>query len=134
MARVYAMKHSYATSSGISEYGFLTLGYFIRLAAQHTAFGGVACFAAGLLITPIFGVASLFTSYRFEPILIWKIIGFFPVLYVPVLWFCTICVGCLILIPVEIWRFSHRGNQTGLNKGAPEEGLWDRYLDVPKRP
>jgi hypothetical protein len=75
-----------------------------------------------------------FASYRFEPILVWKIIGFFLVLYVPVLWFCTICVGCLIMIPVEIWRFSQRRAKTDLKKTAPEEVLWDRLLDGPERP
>ncbi len=134
MARTHAMKHFHAPSSGINEDPPLGFGYFIRFAAEQTAFGVVALLAAGLLITVFFGIASVFTSYQFEPILIWKVIGFFLVLIVSVLWFCTICVGCLIMIPVEIWRFSHRRTQTDLKKAAPEEGLWDRYLDAPERP
>ena len=128
------MKHFHAPSSGTSEDPSLGFGYFIRFAAEQTAFGGVAYLAVGLLLTAVFGIASVFTSYRLEPILIWKVIGFFLVLYVSVLWFCTIGVGCLIMIPVEIWRFSHRRTQTDLKKGAPEDGLWDRYLDAPERP
>ena len=128
------MKHTHAPSSGTSENPSLGFSYFIRFEAKQTAFGGVACLAAGLLVTAFFGIASVLTSYRFEPILIWKVIGFFLVLFVSVLWFCTICVGCLIMIPVEIWRFSHRRTRTDPKKVAPEEGLWDRYLDAPERP
>jgi hypothetical protein len=37
------------------------------------------------------------------------------------------------MIPVEIWRFSHRRTQTDPMKLAPEERLWDRYLDAPEK-
>jgi len=134
MARVHAMKHFHGPYSGSSEDPSLGFGYFIRFATKQTAFGGVAYLAAGLLVTAVFAIASVFTSYRFEPILVWKVIGFFLVLYVSVLWFCTICVGCLIMIPVGIWRFSQRRAQTDPKKTAHEEGLWDRLLDGPERP
>ena len=128
------MKHFHAPSSSTCEDPSLGFGYFMRFAAKQTAFGGVAYLTAGLLLTAVFGIASVFTSCRVEPILIWKVIGFFLVLYVSVLWFCTICVGCVIMIPVEIWRFSHRRIRTDPKKVAPEDGLWDRYLDAPERP
>ena len=134
MARVYSMKHSHPPSSGTNEDPSVGFGYFIRYAAEQTAFGVVALLAVGLLLTAFFGIASVFTFYRFDPILIWKLIGFFLVLTVSVLWFCSICVGCLIMIPVEIWRLCHRRTQTDPKKGAAEEGLWDRYLDAPERP
>jgi hypothetical protein len=126
------MKHSHAPSSGTGEDPPLGLGYFIRYAAEQTAFGGIACLAAALLLTAFFGMVSVFTSYQLDPILIWKAIGFFLVLTVPVLWFCAICVGCLIMIPVEIWRFSHRRTPTDPKTGAPAGGLWDRTLDGPE--
>ncbi len=134
MATVHAMKHFHGPHSGRSEDPSLGFGYFIRFATKQTAFGGVAYLAAGLLVTAVFGIASVFASYRFEPILVWKVIGFFLVLYVSVLWFCTICVGCLIMIPVGIWRFSQRHAHTDPKKTAREEGLWDRLLDGPESP
>jgi hypothetical protein len=128
------MKHFHYPYSGRSEDPYLGFGYFVRFATEQTAFGGVACLGAGLLVTAVFGIASVFVSYRFEPILVWKVIGFFLFLYVPFLWFFAICVGCLIMIPVEIWRFSQRRAKTDLKKTAPEEVLWDRLLDGPERP
>ena len=125
------MKHSHSPSSGINEDPPLGFGYFIRYAAEQTAFGVVALLAAGLLITAFFGIASVFTSYRFEPLLIWRIIGFFLALIVSVLWFCTICVGCLIMIPVEICRLIQRLVRTNPKHTAPEGRLWDRSLDGP---
>jgi hypothetical protein len=64
MARVYAMKHSHAPSSGTSPDPSLGFGYFIRSAAKQTAFGGVAYLAAGLLITAFFVCVRRTTSLR----------------------------------------------------------------------
>ncbi len=124
----------HAPSSGTGEDPSLGLGYFVGYAAKQTAFGLVAYVAAGLMLTAFFGMASVFTSVQIELTLIWKVIGFFLVLYVSVLWFCAICVGCLIMIPVEIWRFGHRRTQTDPKTGAPAERLWDRSLDGPEPP
>jgi len=119
---------------GTGEDPPLGLGYFVGYAAKQTAFGLVACVAAGLILTAFFGMASVFTSYQIELTLIWKVIGFILVFYVSVLWFCAICVGCLIMIPVEIWRFGHRRTQTDPKTDVPAEGLWDRFLDGPVSP
>jgi hypothetical protein len=87
--------------------------------------------AVGLLVTGFFGIASLFTSHQFEPFLIWKVLGFFFVLTVPVLWFASILVGCLIMIPVEICRLIQLLVRTNPKNTAPEGRLWDRSLDSP---
>jgi hypothetical protein len=131
MARVYAMKQSHTPSSSTSEDRSLGFGYFIRYAAKHTAFAVVVYLAVGLLLTGFFGIASLVTSHQFEPLLIWKVVGLFFVLTVPVLWVATIFVGCLIMIPVEICRLIQLHVRNNPKNTAPEARLWDRSLDGP---
>ena len=126
------MKHSHTPPSGTSEDPSLSFGYFIRYAAKHTAFAVVVYLSVGLLVTGFFGIASLFTSHQFEPLLIWKVVGFFFVLTVPVLWFASIFVGCLIMIPVEICRLFQLLVRTNPKNTAPEGRLWDRSLDGPE--
>jgi hypothetical protein len=59
------MKHFHCPYSGRSEDPYLGFGYCIRFATKQTAFGGVAYLAAGLLVTAVFGIASVIASYRF---------------------------------------------------------------------
>jgi hypothetical protein len=83
------------------------------------------------MVTVFSGIASFFTSHQFEPLLIWKLVGFLFVMCITTLWFASIFVGCLIMIPVEIFRLIQLLVQTNPKNAAPEGRLWDRSLDGP---
>ena len=125
------MKHSQRPISARSDEAPLSFRVLIRLAAKHTAFAVVVYLAVGLLVTGFFGIASLFTSHQFEPLLIWNIVGFLFVMYIVTLWFASILVGCLIMIPVEICSLIQLLMRTNPENTAPEGRLWDRSLDGP---
>jgi hypothetical protein len=131
MVRTHAMKHSQRPISVRSDEAPLSFRVIIRLATKHTAFGVVTCFGVGVVVTVFSGIASLFTSHQFEPLLIWKIVGFFFVTCIATLWFASILVGCLIMIPVEICRLIQLFVRTNARNTAPEGRLWDRSLDGP---
>jgi len=54
---------------------------------------------------------------------------FFAVLAV---WIGTLTVGCLVMIPVGIWRLSKRLARTGAGRTVPQGQLWDRWMDGPE--
>ena len=131
MVRTHVMKHSQRPLSARSDEVPLSFRYFILLATKHTALGVVTCFGAALMVTVFSGIASLFTSHQFEPLLIWNIVGFLFVMYIVTLWFASILVRCLIMIPVEICRLIKLLVRTNARNTAPEGRLWDRSLDGP---
>jgi VIT1/CCC1 family predicted Fe2+/Mn2+ transporter len=51
---------------------------------------------------------------------------------IALIWTVTISVGCLVMIPVAMWRLSRRLDR-GLSLGAAQNGqVWDRWIDGPK--
>ena len=49
-----------------------------------------------------------------------------------VVWIVTLTVGCLVMIPVGIWRLSKRLARTGAGRTIPQGQLWDRWMDGPE--
>ncbi len=128
-----AMKHPKSISSpgqGDRSWGF---SLFIRIGVSLTLVYSVALPSAGLLITAVYGPASLLIpSLHFDFMLLCRIIAFFTVLLVFASWVGTLIVGCLIMIPVWIWWFGKRLAQTGLKRTIPKERLWDQWMDGPE--
>jgi hypothetical protein len=47
-------------------------------------------------------------------------------------WIGTLTVGCLVMIPVGIWRLSKRLARKGAGRTIPQGQLWDRWMDGPE--
>ena len=133
MIGVGAMKHPKSISSTGQGDRFLTFSFFIRMGVSLTLVYSVALPSAGLLITAVYGPASLLIpSLRFDFMLLCRIIAFFTVLLVFASWVGTLIVGCLIMLPVWIWRFGERLAQTRNTGTIPKERLWDQWMDGPE--
>ena len=96
----------------------LSFSDFIRVAAFLT----LCIFPVVILLT-----ASLAAKHHDRTI--WEIATFvtlFPI------WVGTLTVGCLVMIPVWIWRLCKRFSGTSAAKTIPQKQLWDRWLDGPE--
>jgi len=49
-----------------------------------------------------------------------------------VIWIATLTIGCLVMIPVGIWRLRQRLARQRAGKSRPRGQLWDRWIDGPE--
>jgi uncharacterized protein (DUF2062 family) len=49
-----------------------------------------------------------------------------------VIWIATLTIGCLVMIPLGIWRLSKRVARQDAWKVTPQGRLWDRWIDGPE--
>jgi hypothetical protein len=64
---------------------------------------------------------------------VWAVSAALWFLAVLAIWVGTISVGCLVMIPVEIWRLGKRLSGKNAEKTAPQRLLWDQWIDGPER-
>jgi uncharacterized membrane protein YhaH (DUF805 family) len=112
------MKHSQTPIQTRDDDRPLRFLDFIRVAAFLT-----------LCIFPfVFLLAASLTAKRHDRTL-WELTTFltlFPI------WVGTLTVGCLVMIPVWIWRLCKRLARKGAGKPIPYGRLWDRWMDGPE--
>ena len=65
-------------------------------------------------------------QYSFE---VWAISAALWFMIVVAVWIGTLTVGCLVMIPVGIWRLSKRLARGGLGETIPQGRVWDRWMD-----
>ena len=88
----------------------------------------VAAFLTLCMFPIVILLAASLTAKRHDRTL-WEIATFltlFPI------WMGTLTVGCLVMIPVWIWRLCKRLPRTSAAKTTPQKQLWDRWMDVPE--
>jgi hypothetical protein len=90
---------------------------FIRWAALLTL--GVTAVAIVIAAVPSF-------------LVVWASVAFLWLLTVLAVWIGTLAVGCLVMIPLGIWRFSKRLARKGAGKVIAQGRLWDRWMDGPE--
>jgi len=49
-----------------------------------------------------------------------------------VIWIATLTIGCLVMIPVGIWRLKKRFARQGAWNVTSQGRLWDRWMDGPE--
>jgi hypothetical protein len=47
------------------------------------------------------------------------------------IWVGTLTVGCLVMIPVWIWRLWNRLSGESAGETTPQKQLWDQWMDGP---
>lgn len=95
----------------------LSFSYFIRAAAFLT-----------LCISPI---VTLLAALLFAKNLDGSVWGMAAFLTVVPIWVGTLTVGCLVMIPVWIWRLCQRISGPKAAKPSYEKQLWDQWMDGP---
>lgn len=63
---------------------------------------------------------------------VWTIALILCPLTILILWIGTLTIGCLVMIPVAIWRLSKLLAHKGVEKVTPQGRLWDQWLDGPE--
>jgi uncharacterized protein (DUF2062 family) len=63
---------------------------------------------------------------------VWAVAAILCPLTILIVWIVTLTVGCLVMIPVGIWRLSKRLTQTDAGRTTPQGQLWDRWMDGPE--
>ena len=111
------MKHSQAFVATGSDKRSLSFWDFIRWAALLTLGASV----------PII-VIALF-QWNVE---VWATVPLLWLVTVVALWVGTLTVGCLVMIPVCIWRLTKRLAELDRAKTTPQGGLWDQWMDSPE--
>jgi hypothetical protein len=112
------MKHSGLPIPTTGHERPLSFSDFIRVATVLT-----------LCICPlVFLLAVLLGAQRLDRT-VWEIVTFltlFPI------WVGALTVGCLVMIPVWIWRLCKRLFVKNAAKTTPQKQLWDRWIDGPE--
>ena len=60
---------------------------------------------------------------------VWAISANLWVLTTLAIWIGTLTVGCLVMVPLGIWRLSKRLARKDAEKPIPQGRLWDRWID-----
>jgi hypothetical protein len=63
---------------------------------------------------------------------VWAVAATLWVVTILAVWIGTLTVGCLVMVPVWIWRLSKRLARQRVRKVTPQEQLWDRWIDGPE--
>jgi hypothetical protein len=85
-----------------------------------------------MLLTLVVTIVTLVIAalqFSFE---VWAISAVLWFLIVLAVWIGTLSVGCLVMVPVGIWRLSKRLARGGLGETIPHGQLWDRWMDGPE--
>ncbi len=77
-------------------------------------------------------VAMLVTAAILGNPFVWAIALFLCPLTILILWIGTLTVGCLVMIPLAIWRLSKLLARKGAEKTTPQGRLWDQWIDGPE--
>ena len=86
---------------------------------------------AALLTLWVTALAVLIAAIKVDPD-VWVLVAGLWFLIVLAVWFGILTVGCMIMIPVWIWRLTKRLARTGAEVTMPHGGLWDQWLDGPE--
>jgi hypothetical protein len=111
------MKHSKACVPRVRDRRRLSLGSFIRVATLLT----VGAIAVMLIVILLSGDPQL-----------WEASGLLCVVTIAVVWTITLTIGCLVMIPVGIWRIGRQLSRSIPQKGASDGRVWDRWMDGPE--
>ena len=49
-----------------------------------------------------------------------------------IIWIVVLTIGCLVMVPVGIWRLCKRLARRDAAKVTPQGRLWDRWIDGPE--
>lgn len=77
-------------------------------------------------------VAMLVTAVRQGNREVWLMAAILWPLTLLVIWIVTLTIGCLVMIPVGIWRLGKRLARQGAWKATFQGRLWDRWIDGPE--
>jgi hypothetical protein len=111
------MKHSGLPIPAKTHERPLRFWDFVRVAAFLT-----------LCISPLVILLTASLAAKHHDGGVWGIAAFltlFPI------WVGTLTVGCLVMIPLWIWRLCKRLSGTISPKSTPQKQLWDRWVDGP---
>jgi hypothetical protein len=92
---------------------------FVRVAAFLT-----------LCVFPVMILLAASLAAKSHDHSVWEvaaILTLFPI------WVGTLTVGCLVMIPVWIWRLCKRLARGVSGKTISQERLWDRWIDGPEQ-
>jgi uncharacterized protein (DUF2062 family) len=63
---------------------------------------------------------------------VWAVAAILCPLTILVVWIVTLTIGCLVMIPVGIWRLSKGLGRQSARKATSQGQLWDRWIDGPE--
>jgi hypothetical protein len=82
-----------------------------------------------LCIFPVVFLLAAVLAVKRPDRTVWELatfLTFFPI------WTGTLTVGCLVMIPVWIWRLCKRLSGNNRAKTTAHEKLWDQWMDGPE--
>jgi hypothetical protein len=111
------MKHSKARVQRESARRQLSFWSFARVATLLTV-GAVTVVLVVILLSG-------------DPQLL-QVSGLLCVVTITVIWTITLTIGCLVMIPVGIWRIGKQLSRGIPQKGTSQGRVWDRWMDGPE--
>jgi hypothetical protein len=111
------MKHSKAPFPTNTHKRPLSLWHFTRFAA---------------FLTIGMTVAMLVTAAFQGNIYVWAVAAILWPVTMLIVWIVTLTIGCLVMIPVGLWRLSKRPAPKDAGEINPQGRLWDRWIDGPE--
>jgi hypothetical protein len=63
---------------------------------------------------------------------LWHVSGLLCLLTIAAIWTVTITIGCLVMIPVGLWRISRQLSRGVPSNAVPQGQVWDRWMDGPE--
>jgi hypothetical protein len=115
--RSQAMKHSKVCVPRASDRRQLSLWTFVRVATLLT----IGAITVVLVVMLLSGDPQL-----------WQVSGLLSVMTIVVIWTITLTIGCLVMIPVAIWRIGRQLSRGIPQKTASQGQVWDRWMDGPE--
>jgi hypothetical protein len=61
-----------------------------------------------------------------------EVSGLLCVVTITLIWTITLMIGCLVMIPVGIWRIGRQLSRSNPRTAASAGPVWDRWLDGPE--
>src|SRR4051794_36803221 len=111
------MKNAKAPNPTESQRRQLRLWDFVRFGALLTLGSTIA-----ILVT-----ASVQGNHE-----VWAIASILCLWTTLVVWIVALTIGCLVMVPVGIWRLGKRLARQSATKTVPQGRLWDRWIDGPQ--
>ena len=111
------MKHSKAFSVTRTDKRPLSLWDFARFGALLSLGSAVV-----ILIT-----ASVQGNHE-----IWAVASILCLWTTLIVWIVALTIGCLVMVPVGIWRLGKRLARKSAEKTIPQGRVWDRWIDGPE--
>jgi hypothetical protein len=63
---------------------------------------------------------------------VWAIASMLCLWTTLVVWIVALTIGCLVMVPVGIWRLGKRLARKSAEKTIPQGRVWDRWIDGPE--